>query len=90
MEEVHTIINLVRRYYGDERKVCIITPYDGQRAALVAALKAAGLPHGNVYNVDSYQGAQSFSFSSSSSCFLPVLLRESQCWNSTQDTRPRW
>ena len=57
MEEVHTIVNLVRKYYRDERKVCIITPYDGQRAALVAALKTAKLPHGNVYNVDSYQGA---------------------------------
>ncbi|PIL32978.1 hypothetical protein GSI_05096 [Ganoderma sinense ZZ0214-1] len=56
MEEVHTVVNLVKRYYKDERKVCIITPYDGQRAALVSALKTAGLPHGNVYNVDSYQG----------------------------------
>ncbi|PIL32976.1 hypothetical protein GSI_05094 [Ganoderma sinense ZZ0214-1] len=56
MDEVHTVVNLVKRYYKDERKVCIITPYDGQRAALVSALKTAGLPHGNVYNVDSYQG----------------------------------
>ena len=62
MEEVHTIVNLVRKYYRDERKVCIITPYDGQRAALVAALKTANLPHGNVYNVDSYQGAPLSSF----------------------------
>ena len=63
MEEVHTVVNLVKRYYRDERRVCIITPYDGQRAALVAALKAAGLPHANVYNVDSYQGASLYPFS---------------------------
>ncbi|KAI1784393.1 P-loop containing nucleoside triphosphate hydrolase protein [Ganoderma leucocontextum] len=56
MEEVHTIVNLVKKYYKDDKKVCIITPYDGQRAAIVAALKAANLPSSNVYNVDSYQG----------------------------------
>ncbi|TBU26538.1 P-loop containing nucleoside triphosphate hydrolase protein [Dichomitus squalens] len=58
MEEIHTIANLVKKYYRHP-DFCIITPYDGQRAAIVAALKAQKLPHENVYNVDSYQvGAQ--------------------------------
>ena len=43
--------------------MCIITPYDGQRAAIVAALKIANLPSANVYNVDSYQGACLYSSS---------------------------
>ncbi len=55
---MHTIVNLVNKYYSDDTKVCIITPYDGQRAAIVAALKTAKLPFENVYNVDSYQGVQ--------------------------------
>ena len=54
-EEVHTIVNLVKKYYKD-LDFCIITPYGGQRAALVTRLKAESLRHDNVYNVDSYQG----------------------------------
>ena len=63
MEEVRAVVNLVKKYYRDEKKVCIITPYDGQRAAIVAALKAANLPSANAYNVDSYQGTHLYSSS---------------------------
>ncbi|KAI0737249.1 AAA domain-containing protein, partial [Daedaleopsis nitida] len=35
---------------------CIITPYDGQRAAIVERLKNDDLPWERVYNVDSFQG----------------------------------
>ena len=55
-EEVLTVINLIKNYYHD-KEVVIITPYDSQRAALVRALKAAGLlAWQNVYTVDSFQG----------------------------------
>lgn len=53
--EVQTIVHLVQHYYS-EKDYCIITPYDAQRAALTAALKAEDLPYENVYNVDSFQG----------------------------------
>ena len=55
VEEIHAIVNLVKKYYK-HKEFCIITPYDGQRAAIVAQLKAENLRHDNVYNVDSYQG----------------------------------
>ncbi|RDX43224.1 hypothetical protein K466DRAFT_472187, partial [Polyporus arcularius HHB13444] len=35
---------------------CIITPYDGQRAAIAGRLNAENLPWECVYNVDSFQG----------------------------------
>lgn len=97
MEEVHTIVNLVRKYYRDERRVCIITPYDGQRAALVAALTAAKLPHGNVYNVDSYQGALfsphplSPSMSRRSDRRISyIFTRTPKLETQKQGTKPRW
>ncbi|KDQ56117.1 hypothetical protein JAAARDRAFT_180297, partial [Jaapia argillacea MUCL 33604] len=55
MEEVHTIVNLVRDYYRREKFV-IVTPYDAQRAELERQLKAAQLPWERVFNVDSFQG----------------------------------
>ena len=56
MEEVHTIANLALTYHFLGKDYSIITPYDPQRAAIVAALKASDLPYDNVYNVDSFQG----------------------------------
>ena len=60
VEEIHAIVNLVKKYYK-HKEFCIITPYDGQRAAIVAQLKAENLRHDNVYNVDSYQGTSMLS-----------------------------
>ncbi|KAI0671723.1 P-loop containing nucleoside triphosphate hydrolase protein [Trametes maxima] len=60
-EEVHTVVNLVKHYYKSlgQGKLCIITPYDAQRAALIRGLNAAQLPEAaeSVYNVDSFQGS---------------------------------
>ena len=56
-EEVNTIVNIVKKYYH-HKDYCVITPYDAQRGAITAALKAAGAPRSeHVYNVDSFQGA---------------------------------
>lgn len=49
------LVHLVRSYYR-HTKFCIITPYDAQRAAIQANLKATNLPWQEVYNVDSFQG----------------------------------
>ena len=39
------------------KEFCVITPYDAQRAAITAALDAAGVARfEHVYNVDSFQG----------------------------------
>ncbi|KAI5119293.1 hypothetical protein M0805_008208 [Coniferiporia weirii] len=55
MREVQTIIHLAQSYYkGKDYR--IITPYDGQRAAILEALKRHKLPYDNVFNVDSFQG----------------------------------
>ncbi|RPD58061.1 P-loop containing nucleoside triphosphate hydrolase protein [Lentinus tigrinus ALCF2SS1-7] len=55
-EEVNTIVNIAKTYYKNAH-FCVITPYDAQRAAISAALKAAGVArHEHVYNVDSFQG----------------------------------
>ncbi|KAH9925859.1 P-loop containing nucleoside triphosphate hydrolase protein, partial [Epithele typhae] len=54
VEEVYTIVNLVKHYYS-AREFCIITPYDAQRSLIVARLKAENLPWQHVYNVDSFQ-----------------------------------
>ncbi|KAI0800454.1 P-loop containing nucleoside triphosphate hydrolase protein [Fomes fomentarius] len=55
VEEIHTIVNIVKKYYNN-KKYCIITPYDPQRGAITAALKAAGVEGWEeVYNVDSFQ-----------------------------------
>ncbi|KAJ4477545.1 AAA domain-containing protein, partial [Lentinula aciculospora] len=53
--EILVIVNLVRNYYrGND--VCIITPYDAQRAAIERQLKLESLPWEKVFNVDSFQG----------------------------------
>ncbi|KIJ55988.1 hypothetical protein M422DRAFT_151005 [Sphaerobolus stellatus SS14] len=55
-KEVQTVTHLVRNYYRSFN-FAIITPYDAQRAAIVAGLKGAHLPwEGRVFNVDSFQG----------------------------------
>ncbi|KIJ30351.1 hypothetical protein M422DRAFT_187254, partial [Sphaerobolus stellatus SS14] len=55
-KEVQTVIHLVRKHYNSCNFV-VITPYDAQRAALVAGLKGAHLLwEGRVFNVDSFQG----------------------------------
>ena len=61
MEEVHTIVNIVRTYCGDakQEEIRIITPYDAQRGALQKALKEDGLKWDCVFNVDSFQGESS-------------------------------
>lgn len=51
-------MNVVKNYYKS-MDLCIITPYDGQRAVIVGALKAENLPWDCVYNVDSFQGKPS-------------------------------
>ncbi|KII84122.1 hypothetical protein PLICRDRAFT_32539 [Plicaturopsis crispa FD-325 SS-3] len=56
MDEVHTIVNLIRNYYR-LADFCVITPYDAQRAALETQLKAENLPWERVFNVDSFQGS---------------------------------
>ena len=48
-------MNLVQHYYK-RLDFCVITPYDAQRAAITARLKAEDLPWECVYNVDSFQG----------------------------------
>lgn len=53
--EVQTVVRLVQKYYKN-KEYCIITPYDAQRNSIAKALKAEGLPHDNVFNVDSFQG----------------------------------
>lgn len=53
--EIQTVVHLVRHYY-QRKNFCVITPYDGQRAALEKQLKAEGLPWERVFNVDSFQG----------------------------------
>ena len=70
MEEVHTIVNIVRTYCGDakQEEIRIITPYDAQRGAISDALKRADLPDSIVYNVDSFQGAPLSSLSPSRLC----------------------
>ncbi|KAI0749051.1 P-loop containing nucleoside triphosphate hydrolase protein [Fomes fomentarius] len=55
-EEVDAVVSLVKNYY-QHLDFCIITPYDGQRAAITQRLKAEDLPWERVYNVDSFQGA---------------------------------
>lgn len=55
LDEIRTIIHLVRYYYRT-RDFCVITPYDAQRAAIERALKAESLPWERVFNVDSFQG----------------------------------
>ena len=56
VEEVNTIVNIVTKYY-QQKHFCVITPYDAQRAAITAALKAANVAdYEHVYNVDSFQG----------------------------------
>ncbi|TFY82728.1 hypothetical protein EWM64_g1283 [Hericium alpestre] len=55
MEEVHTIVRLIRFYY-QHTDFCVITPYDAQRAAIVRTLEAENLPSNRVFNVDSFQG----------------------------------
>jgi regulator of nonsense transcripts 1 len=45
----------VKHYYR-ALDFCIITPYDAQRAAIQAGLKAENLPWETVFNVDSFQG----------------------------------
>lgn len=74
-EEVNTIVRLVEAFYHDQ-EFCIITPYDGQRAAIAEALKHAKLPseftdkaESFIYNVDSFQGTH---FSSSFLCPIRV------------------
>jgi regulator of nonsense transcripts 1 len=55
-EEVHMVVRIARRYNQRGLSFCIITFYDPQRAAISKAIKAANLPTGCVYNVDSFQG----------------------------------
>lgn len=54
-DEVDTVVRIVKLYYL-KKDFCIITPYDGQRAAITKALKGADLPWEKVFNVDSFQG----------------------------------
>ncbi|PPQ95133.1 hypothetical protein CVT25_011676 [Psilocybe cyanescens] len=53
--EIQTLVQIVKYYYQC-RNFCIITPYDGQRAAIQRALKDEDLPSEPVYNLDSFQG----------------------------------
>ncbi|THH13352.1 hypothetical protein EW146_g6849 [Bondarzewia mesenterica] len=55
MEEVHTVVRLVKYYYR-YKDFCIITPYDPQRAAITKQLEIEKLPFNCVFNVDSFQG----------------------------------
>ena len=57
MEEVHTVVRLVKQYYNKE-DFCVITPYDAQRAAISMQLKKEkdDLRSDRVFNVDSFQG----------------------------------
>jgi len=55
MEEVHTVVHLVKHYY-QHKEFCIITPYDAQRSAIQKQLENDGLPSDRVFNVDSFQG----------------------------------
>ncbi len=55
MEEVHTVVNLVRHYYRHKPFV-VITPYDAQRSAIQKQLEKENLPSDHVFNVDSFQG----------------------------------
>ncbi|KAF8962214.1 P-loop containing nucleoside triphosphate hydrolase protein [Flammula alnicola] len=59
--EIKSIVHLVRYYYQG-RNFCVITPYDAQRAAIETALKSENLPWNSVYNLDSFQGEEYFSF----------------------------
>ncbi len=52
-------MNVVKNYYKS-LDFCIITPYDGQRAAISGRLEAENLPWECVYNVDSFQGTYLF------------------------------
>jgi hypothetical protein len=53
--EVETVGHLMRHYYKG-KDVCVITPYDSQRAAITQHLRTEGLRWDCVYNVDSFQG----------------------------------
>lgn len=68
VEEIHTIINIVKKYYNN-KKYCVITPYDPQRGAITDALAADVDGWEEVYNVDSFQGTWSMEiiFASSTS-----------------------
>ncbi|KIJ46586.1 hypothetical protein M422DRAFT_164955 [Sphaerobolus stellatus SS14] len=58
-KEVQTVTHLVRNYYCSCNFV-IITPYNAQRAAIVAGLKGVHLPwEGRVFNMDNFQGGPS-------------------------------
>ncbi|ETW82995.1 hypothetical protein HETIRDRAFT_152688 [Heterobasidion irregulare TC 32-1] len=55
IEEVHTIVRLVKQYYN-KTDFCVITPYAAQRAAISMQLKKENLRFDRVFNVDSFQG----------------------------------
>ncbi|OJT11526.1 ATP-dependent helicase upf1 [Trametes pubescens] len=59
-EEARAVVNTVKNYYKAE-DLCIITPYDAQRAEITRQLKSANLPCDRVFNVDSFQGASTSS-----------------------------
>lgn len=52
--EIRTLIQIVKVYYR-YKNFCIVTPYDGQRAAIQRALENEDLPSDSVYNLDSFQ-----------------------------------
>jgi AAA domain len=72
MQEIRTIVHLVRSYYK-HTDFCVITPYDAQRAAIEAQLKSENLPWERVFNVDSFQGM----------CGLFVVDRRTLTYSST-------
>ena len=57
MEEVRTVVRLVKQHY-DKTDFCVITPYDAQRSAISMQLKKekGDLRFDRVFNVDSFQG----------------------------------
>jgi superfamily I DNA and/or RNA helicase len=54
--EVQAVVHIVKHSYRT-KQFAVITPYDGQRAAIQAELRRENLPWENVFNVDSFQGA---------------------------------
>lgn len=55
IEEINTVVHIVREYYS-HKEFCIITQYDAQRAAIQRRLKDQNLHWESVYTVDSFQG----------------------------------
>lgn len=55
--EVNAVVHIARKYTKEGKTYRVITPYDGQRNMIEAALKGASLPWENCcFNVDAFQG----------------------------------